>query len=641
MMKKAGRRFILCDYLQNKKIVIYGAGDTGKTLYSQLLDKGIDVVAVVDQNADFLENTFFCPLHKPEIFFNSHLLFDFIFVANASVVAKKEIKEYLIENGIGEKSILYLEENFYDGIREYQMKDDPEEALHQLIQANENIKGDVSLTKQFHIWMNVYYNNLTDKEEFKNKVKYEFHNNSSNEVRIMLGLYLFELKELDAVEFRKFVEYVSKLSTDQYDWMYFLTVRIYHMEFVQNMLIKGLGAERRALWKRILEHYGLYDMLKSYTVRRTEGKIAILVYNLRGPDNALALIYRMMANNLVHIGRQVKIFVISALAGKKSFGFLSLQDGLTEQELSAWDGYNRKMLDKAVEIEYISENNILGLLSKAVNKILEFCPQHIIDGLNQINPVSGILYKYFPVIYYSVAASTSGTFFTKTTANVFEYNEEIIPYHITLPYSFIEKSEPVSYNKSERLGIPEESFVIVTVGNRLYAEIDEKLINRVIEILQEHEKMYWILVGNIGGIKSADNIEKMGNRVKFISYEENLSALYKLCDVFLNPDRIGGGFSMMFAMQQKVVVAGLKKNIFGGDGGVTWVGEDELIEGHYKELCEYIVKLYESPKLLKEKKEKMWEIIHEKCSTERWVTALCDALDSTEQAFLRGENNGA
>ena len=197
-MCEPGRVFVLGDFLQNKKTVIYGAGSTGRKLYDQLIGKGIEVVAVVDKNADSLEKTFFCPLITPESFFYNHFSHDFIFIANVSATAKSEIREYLMENGIEKDMILCLKENFYDGIREYQMKDDPDAAFHQLIQANENVKGNVDVTEQFQIWMSVYYRNLTDKELFKNKVKDEFYYNSSNETKIMLGLYLFELNELDA-----------------------------------------------------------------------------------------------------------------------------------------------------------------------------------------------------------------------------------------------------------------------------------------------------------------------------------------------------------------------------------------------------------------------------------------------------------
>ena len=68
-MCEPGRVFVLGDFLQNKKTVIYGAGSTGRKLYDQLIGKGIEVVAVVDKNADSLEKTFFCPLITPESFF--------------------------------------------------------------------------------------------------------------------------------------------------------------------------------------------------------------------------------------------------------------------------------------------------------------------------------------------------------------------------------------------------------------------------------------------------------------------------------------------------------------------------------------------------------------------------------------------
>ncbi len=638
-MCEPGRVFVLGDFLQNKKTVIYGAGSTGRKLYDQLIGKGIEVVAVVDKNADSLEKTFFCPLITPESFFYNHFSHDFIFIANVSATAKSEIREYLMENGIEKDMILCLKENFYDGIREYQMKDDPDAAFHQLIQANENVKGNVDVTEQFQIWMSVYYRNLTDKELFKNKVKDEFYYNSSNETKIMLGLYLFELNELDAAGMRHLVKCISELKEKDYDWRYFLTIQIPGMELNQNKLLyKGLGAERRALWKRSLEYFLPNYMPCKGMVRRKEGKIAILVPNFLGPDHAPAMIYRMMANTLTHAGKQVKIFVISEYAGEKSFGFLSLQKGLTEQELSLWDEYNRNMLDKEVKIEYIAENDISGLLGKAIHEVFDFCPQYVIDATNERSPISGILYKYFPVLCYTTTANTAGTFFTKTTASVFEFNEEIAPYQVTLPYFLMTKGESESYNKGERLGIPEDSFVIVTVGRRLYSEMDQDLVDCVDEMLKRNPNMYWLLVGNTEVEKYFDSKETV-DRIRIVPYENDLSALYRLCDVYLNPDRTGGGFSMMFAMQQGVAVAALKKNYCGGSGGVRWLGEEEAIDGYYAELCQHIEKLYKCPDLLAERKKVMQKIIHKKCNTVKWCSALCDALDEMERCFEQGDNN--
>lgn len=86
----------------------------------------------------------------------------------------------------------------------------------------------------------------------------------------------------------------------------------------------------------------------------------------------------------------------------------------------------------------------------------------------------------------------------------------------------------------------------------------------------------------------------------------------------------------MFAMQKEVVIAALKKDLY---GAARWVGEEELIEGGYEQLCEYIEKLYQSHKLLCEKKKRMKEIIYEKCNTKKWTLALCDVLDSMEKSF--------
>ena len=70
--------------------------------------------------------------------------------------------------------------------------------------------------------------------------------------------------------------------------------------------------------------------------------------------------------------------------------------------------------------------------------------------------------------------------------------------------------------------------------------------------------------------------------------ENDLPALYNICDVYLQPNRIGGGISVAWAMRQGLPVAMLR---FPSDG-LEWLGKENAVEGSYVELIKYIDKLY-------------------------------------------------
>lgn len=639
MVEKIGCRPYLEKKAKDKKIVIYGALASGQVIYKELLERQWgEVVAVVDRAAGdlILDKEFHCPLMKPEKLFDG-LKWDYVYLGTSSPNAKREIKKYLMENGTKEEQILYYgEESFFDGKNEYRMFDDPEKAVFQIVQANENLKGEYDLTLQFQEWMERYYDSLTDQDAYIRKVGEDFAEHPSLEIRIVMGLYLYHFKILEAGEMKKLVDYVSQLPDEQREWLYFLCHKIAYMELYQNkVLYKGLGPDRKALWKRVADQYCQDKKAELESAKRKEGHIAILVPLLTHPHiSSVDMIYYTMANALCDQGKEVKVFVIP-YAQKKSFGFLSVADGIFCDRTKQYMQANREVFDHRVKIEFIEEQEISSMLGTAVDKIMAFEPSCIIDITDQLCPVSCILYKYYPILYYAVRQCTMGTYFEKTTVGVFDYNEEVSLQKVTVPYLYINKKEMYNYNRSERLDVPENSFVVVTVGERLSSEVDPPLVEKMATLLKEKERMYWVLVGDDAVSKNLAGLdEQVHKKIRIYTYEEDLAALYKLCDVFVNPDRAGGGFSMMFAMQQGVAMAALKKDLY---GDVKRIGEDELIDGGYKELCEYVGRLYDCPELLTEKKEKMRKISREKADIKPWVTALCSALDETERSFMEGD----
>lgn len=635
MKYEPGRRFLIEDYLNNKRVVIYGGGATGQILYNQLLKKSINVVAVLDKNAECLQNIFSCPLIKPEDLLRN-ISFDYIILASALIVSRREMKDCLTKNGVDESQICSLRETFYDGEREYQIWNDSKQMLNQLIQANENMKENFELTVQFQWWMQWYYDNLTDPSGYIESIKEIFKQHDSVETRIMLGLYLFQLKELDVFGMKQLVNDILKLPEKQYEWGYYLCSRyLCYMEHEQEkILYKGLGADRKKMWKKLADYYFPTDKLSAVMCEREEGKVAILIQYLVGPNHSPSIVCRMIAEALYSLDKKVKIFVVLAFTKQKSYGFMSAESASWYKDSCAWVEFNRQEVSPQIEIEYIAEDDLSKLAGKVIDSVLAFRPQSIIDVTDEASFASPILWKYYPILNYALRPCTSGTFFEKTTVGVFEYNKEIESYHVDVPMIPIFKSATVSYNKKDRLGIPEKSFVIITVGNRIYTEIKQELVDYVVNMMKRNTDMYWLLVGDMRVSKYFSGKEEVCDRIQIISYEEDLVALYKLCDVFLNPDRLGGGISMRLAMQNEVVVAALKKDI---QGGARCVGESELINGGYRELCGYIEKLFKSSTMLAKKKKEMKRIIEKKYDIKKWASALCGILDDMEKSFVAKE----
>lgn len=625
-MNELGRRFYFEKFIYNKKVVIYGASATGYAIYQQLqMDGCAKVIAIVDKNANKVQYEYNCPLITPHIFFDEYL-YDYILVASSSSNTQQVIKEYLIRNNVKESCIIFLEESFCDGRNEYRMIDNPNIALRQLLDVNVMLVGDVELTKHFQLWMKQYYNKLSDKETFINEIRTSFYMNPDHEIRILLGLYLFELTEYTSADMKKLIESIEKLSEDKYEWLYYLCTRLTLMELYQNkFLYRELGVQRKRLWNKVANYNKGYD--SKIAIRRVE-RVAILVRVLGDENCSVSTIYRTMANELLRNGKEVKLFVIP-YAVKESYGFLSSTEGLDWTQSEKCKDRNRKLINSKVEIEYIVEENIYDMLNSVTQKVWEYQPGCIVDAMDELCPVSALLYKRYPIFNLALRSCTSGTYFTKTSARIFEYNEEIIPYVVELPVVSAMKQQKHSYSKEVRYNIPKESFVIVSVGNRLSYELDQELVDCLLGLMDKKRDMYWIVVGDLGVSKYFVG-KRNSDSIRIVEYEEDIMALYELCDVFLNPDRIGGGYSIKFAMQQGVVVVALKKNL---RGAAKWVGEEELIDGGYMEQIQYIERLYSDSVLLSEKKERMRKLSRGQCREEEWGVIFNKVLNDMMETW--------
>ncbi|MDT8899750.1 glycosyltransferase [Anaeroselena agilis] len=137
-----------------------------------------------------------------------------------------------------------------------------------------------------------------------------------------------------------------------------------------------------------------------------------------------------------------------------------------------------------------------------------------------------------------------------------------------------------------------EDFVLITVGNRLDADLTADFVLMVDSFLDKHANAKWVVVGK-GGENAVGKLcpGSAGNRV-FIEYDDDLAALYAVCDVYINPFRQGGGVSAAMAMHQSLPVVTLGGSdvgaIAGSEGSLTdkddyWAEMERLYaDGDYR-----------------------------------------------------------
>jgi glycosyltransferase involved in cell wall biosynthesis len=109
--------------------------------------------------------------------------------------------------------------------------------------------------------------------------------------------------------------------------------------------------------------------------------------------------------------------------------------------------------------------------------------------------------------------------------------------------------------------------VWITAGFRLEQEVGGPWAARMIEALNRHPGAVWLLVGGKGQMPKALQQSPPG-KVRALATRPDMAAVLSVCDIYVNPPRMGGGFSVAEAMAARLPVLA-----FAGSDGGDKVGE--------------------------------------------------------------------
>lgn len=144
--------------------------------------------------------------------------------------------------------------------------------------------------------------------------------------------------------------------------------------------------------------------------------------------------------------------------------------------------------------------------------------------------------------------------------------------------------------------IPEECFLLTVVGIRLDYEITEEFLKTLESVCAEG--CFVVFAGNFE--KYAEMMKEhaaLKENSQFIGYCDDVAALMEISDLYVNPKRLGGGFSVIEAFEKGVPGVYLKY------GDVYTAGGEEFATDTFDEMKRIIIKYKDDREFYHQKSE--------------------------------------
>lgn len=161
----------------------------------------------------------------------------------------------------------------------------------------------------------------------------------------------------------------------------------------------------------------------------------------------------------------------------------------------------------------------------------------------------------------------------------------------TFTFELIEQKKQLT---RKELDLPEDKFIISIVGIRLDFDVSEEFIVKVLELFK-HD-IHIAFAGTYNNYKEVCNkYPELKDNSTFVGYQNDILAFQEVCDLYVNPPRYGGGFSVVEAFyKHKPGVTLGYGDVAASAGREFWVDNlDEMIKTiiKYKEEKEFYDKM--------------------------------------------------
>ena len=484
-------------------------------------------------------------------------------------------------------------------------------------------------------------NVLKDRKKYGNELEYflNYLLGMLDDYRDRISIYqlLYRLGLFNKSYMKKYMEEIEKVEdiwTRLWLWEQDIAWMIF---YYPQYAVESIYNWKRDAFKRIAEELRKDEFAWLTLKDNSElSNVAILVEGLADSTTASAILELAIANELARHGYKVKVIVLDT-----SFFAGSVQtDSIVKRkrDSSSHGSFHAAYARECVDIHYCKEASLEGRIHEGVSAAAEFHAGLVLDISLDGTVASAILQKQVPVIHITLSGYSSGAVFDAYIAKSRELcREENKIFHsidesriyeapISIPY----ENKPRKIYYREELGYEDSDFILVTVGHRLKYEMDEPFLETICGFLAGRPSVKWIIVGNDLGedvYRIAGEMIDSG-QIRPWGIEDDLVALYGICDVYLNPNRVGGTGSIKLAMEMEIPIA---VTDFISDT-VSLIGKENCCGSSYQDLIEYIDRLHHNPGFYADEGEKAYQTLQrEELTLAHYIGTVLQAYKDTRK----------
>ena len=390
----------------------------------------------------------------------------------------------------------------------------------------------------------------------------------------------------------------------------------------------------RMIFERVKNKIDFSNLKYREKAERNENLIVIITDQFLGIQHA-------PTKHAMDIG-----YILQKKMGKKVF---VIHDGGRHfEQLEYWPGMiTFTFVDAYNDLEYINYKDQtfsfvqipyrmpdIGIIQTMLEAIYEMNPSFVLNvgGSDLLADLctSFVDTAAFPCTINYPISSSECLLVPKTVSEEDVEFKNILDYQRVIQTRFNYNMEPSTerYNRKQ-FGIPDDAFVIAVVGNRLGLEISSEFWDSVKIILDYthncnamRRAIYIVFVGDIETIPSMPNgtFDVYKEQLVFTGRINSSAEFVKLCDLYINPDRVGGGRSAFESLYYGVPVVTLNK------GDVSYVAGEDFGACDWDEYVKKILRYYVDEQFNNEQKRKAIERANQLMDMETTLRIMVDDI---------------